>query len=103
MLVIDNGACRCRAGVAGEEKPRIAFQNAVAKAKGDSRLMLGSEIDETRSINQLNIKRPFDRGYLINWNLESGIWTRMLEQAIPDVLPPAAAASVSCLDAMLRP
>jgi hypothetical protein len=86
VFVIDNGACRCRVGLAGDAQPRAVFQNAVAKGKGDSRLMLGSEIDETRYVNQLNIRRPFDRGYLINWGLESGIWSRMLDLSIPEVL-----------------
>ena len=85
IYVIDNGASRCRVGLAGEAQPRYAFQNGVGKGKNETRFLFGSEIDETKSINNLNIKRPFDRGYLINWKLETSIWARMLDQYIPEV------------------
>jgi actin-related protein 6 len=86
-FVIDNGACRCRIGVAGDAMPRATFQNAVAKPKSDARLVVGIEIDEARSINQLNFRRPFDRGYVINWSLQGNIWSRMLDQLMPQVCP----------------
>ena len=91
VIVIDNGACRCRVGLAGEPEPRLACQNAVAKPKGDARLLWGAEIDSTKLVNQLNVKRPFDRGYLINWQLEAGIWMRALESALPEVCAAAVA------------
>jgi actin-related protein 6 len=80
IIVIDNGSCKCRVGLAGEAAPR-----GVAKARGDSRLLLGGDIDEARTINRLNLRRPFDRGFIVNWNLEQGIWSRMLDHYLPDV------------------
>jgi actin-related protein len=68
-------------GVAGEPQPRAAFQNAVAKTKADGRTLIGSEIDDCTSINQLHIKRPLDRGYLVSTKLQAAIWSRMMEVA----------------------
>lgn len=84
-FVIDNGACRCRVGLAGDAQPRATFQNALAKPKADTRLLVGCEIDEARCINQLNLRRPFDRGYVINWSMQGQIWSRMLDHFMPEV------------------
>lgn len=97
VVVVDNGACKCRMGLAGESAPRVVFQNAAAKCKGDNKFAFGSEIDQLRNINQLNVKRAHDRGYLVNWPLEVGIWSRMLEQHMPTVCNPVHAYSVSAV------
>eukprot|EP00892_Ulva_mutabilis_P003506 jgi/Ulvmu1/1527/UM011_0257.1 len=86
-IVIDNGSCNCRVGVGGESAPRAVFQNAVAKIKGDNRVLYGHDIDSSTVINRMNMRRPFDKGYIVNWNLESGIWSRMLESFVHDVQP----------------
>ena len=87
-VVIDNGSCYCRVGVGGEDAPRGVFQNAIAKFKGDTRVLVGREIDESRVINRMLLKRPFDRGYIVNWNLQHSIWSRMLDRYIPEVSSP---------------
>lgn len=85
VVVIDNGSCCCRVGIGGEDAPRGVFQNAIAKFKGDSRVFVGREIDESRVINRMLLRRPFDRGYIVNWGLEQSIWARMLDRFIPEV------------------
>lgn len=90
VIVVDNGACKCRMGIAGESKPRTVFENAAAKAKGDSKLLVGSEIDNAQIVTQLNVRRPLDRGYLVNWDLEQGIWSKMMDQTLAEVKPHSA-------------
>ena len=85
VVVVDNGAFQCRMGVAGEDAPRKCFQNAMAKAKGDRNAILGDMIDTAKVITQLNVRRPFDRGYLVNWDLEIDLWTRGFKHFLPDV------------------
>ena len=95
VVVIDNGSCYCRLGVGGESTPRAVFQNAVAKIKGDNRVLYGYDIDSSSVINRMNMRRPFDKGYIVNWNLESGIWSRMLERFVPDVRLPTNVSYLS--------
>lgn len=88
VVVIDNGSCCCRVGIGGDDAPRGVFQNAIAKFKGDNRVFVGREIDESRVINRMLLRRPFDRGYIVNWGLEQSIWARMLDRFIPEVRSP---------------
>jgi actin-related protein len=87
-VVIDNGGCVCRIGVAGEQQPRAVFQNAVAKTKVDGRTLMGLEIDQCTAINQLHFKRPMDRGFLVGPRLQANIWSQMMEVSAFEVSMP---------------
>lgn len=85
IVVVDNGASYCRVGLAGESEPRRSFQNAAAKSKSEGKALLGDMLDSSRVITQLSLRRPFDRGYLVNWDLEAEIWTRAFKSFMPQV------------------
>lgn len=85
IVVVDNGASYCRVGLAGESEPRRSFQNAAAKSKSEGKALLGDMLDSSRVVTQLSLRRPFDRGYLVNWDLEAEIWTRAFKSFMPQV------------------
>ncbi|KAI8471017.1 MAG: Actin/actin-like protein [Monoraphidium minutum] len=81
VLVIDNGAGNIKLGWAGEEKPRMVFPNCTAKPKGERQVYVGDALLEAKDIMALNMRRPFDRGYMVQWDLEKEIWARAFKSA----------------------
>eukprot|EP00983_Pelagomonas_calceolata_P058021 1145329-Pelagomonas_calceolata.AAC.1 len=58
------------------------FPNCVAKPKGERASYVGDMLLDCKEISQLNLRRPFDRGYLINWDLEREIWSRAFKAVL---------------------
>lgn len=78
-LVVDNGAGRIKYGWSTDCQPVGSMPNALAKIHKTLESVVGDEIDTvTGATSQLRFSRPFDRGYLVNWNVERDIWHRML-------------------------
>ena len=48
--------------------------NCVAKPKGEKRSYMCDEIHNIKDISSLNLRRPIDRGYVVNWDLQKEIW-----------------------------
>uniref|UniRef100_A0A7S0UQK4 Uncharacterized protein n=1 Tax=Polytomella parva TaxID=51329 RepID=A0A7S0UQK4_9CHLO len=78
VLAIDNGGGSLKLGIAGCDAPLRTFPNCLAKPKGERQAAAGDALNALQEISQLSVKRPFDRGYLVNWELERDIWSRCL-------------------------
>lgn len=52
--------------------PFRSFPNAVGKLSGKK--LLGQEIQDVQDVSSLQLKRPVDRGYVVNWDLQKEIW-----------------------------
>jgi len=79
VLVIDNGSGSTKIGVAGQT-PRV-LPNQIVKPKGDRRSYIGDQLNEGKdkdvgcvNTSALNYRRPFDKGYLVNWEVQHEIW-----------------------------
>ncbi|CAM9350285.1 unnamed protein product [Discosporangium mesarthrocarpum] len=87
-IVFDNGAGKLKAGFAGEGSPSHSMPNCTAKQKNQMQLLVGDEtVNAVKDSSQLTFQRPFDRGYLINWETESEVWTRMMGRKFLNVDP----------------
>ncbi|TKR86546.1 hypothetical protein L596_011121 [Steinernema carpocapsae] len=76
-LVIDNGAGTIKAGYARSSAPMIT-PNAVIKAKNErKRVFIGPEIEECKDRTSLFYMSPFQKGYLVNWDIEHQVWDRI--------------------------
>jgi hypothetical protein len=53
---------------------RSVVPNCVAKPKGEKRTYVCDEIHLIKDISSLNLRRPVDRGYVVNWDLQKEIW-----------------------------
>ena len=54
------------------------FPNCSARAVGERQQLLGPALGERASISGLSVRRPVERGYLVNTDLQSDIWSAAL-------------------------
>ena len=65
-----------------ESLRRSCVPNLAAKAKGDKRLHLADEVEALRDLAQLSLRRPVDRGFVVNATLQRDIWERVLKRVL---------------------
>ncbi|XP_072036241.1 actin-related protein 6-like [Amphiura filiformis] len=73
-VILDNGAYHAKIGVSTESGPRLV-PNAIMKAKSERRKQfIGSQIDDCKDLSGLYYILPFQKGYLINWDVQRQVW-----------------------------
>lgn len=78
-LVLDNGAYTIKAGFSSTNGPEPTYddcrviQNCIARS-GDKRLYVAADLDKCDDFGGMSYRRPVEKGYLVNWELEKGIW-----------------------------
>lgn len=74
VLVLDNGAFSEKVGYASQSEPRI-IPNCITKAKSErQRSFIGDQIDDCKDVSGLFYILPFQKGYLVNWDVEKQVW-----------------------------
>ncbi|XP_067950746.1 actin-related protein 6-like [Watersipora subatra] len=74
VLIFDNGAGSAKVEMARSTKPRV-IPNCVTKAKTvRARCFTGDQIDECKDLSGLFYLLPFQKGYLVNWEIEKQVW-----------------------------
>jgi len=73
VVVVDNGAGTVKAESASAEGP-LRFTNAAGKSRGESFTRYG-DFSQVKDITGLALRRPHERGYLCNADLEKEIWS----------------------------
>ena len=77
-LVLDNGACLLKAGLASRKEP-LVMPNAIMKAKSERRRpFIGNQIDECRDASSLFYILGFQKGYLVNWDVQKTVWDHLI-------------------------
>ena len=79
-LVIDNGSGMVKAGIGGEDTPRVVFSSIVGRPKyqsvmagmGNKRCYIGDEAHATAGV--LILKYPIEHGVITNWDDMESIW-----------------------------
>eukprot|EP00602_Paraphysomonas_sp_CaronLab_P003191 CAMPEP_0185039266 /NCGR_PEP_ID=MMETSP1103-20130426/35961_1 /TAXON_ID=36769 /ORGANISM="Paraphysomonas bandaiensis, Strain Caron Lab Isolate" /LENGTH=426 /DNA_ID=CAMNT_0027578085 /DNA_START=17 /DNA_END=1294 /DNA_ORIENTATION=- len=59
----------------------MTMPNCIAKINKTMQVFVGDEIENILNTSQLQFTRPFDRGYLVNWNIERDIWQRIFDSS----------------------
>jgi putative heme iron utilization protein len=62
--------------------PARCVPNLAAKPKGEKRLLLADEVAALRDVAQLALRRPVDRGFVVNTQLQRDIWERVFKQLL---------------------
>lgn len=99
VVVLDNGGGTIKLGFEGESNPRLVFPNCTAKAKGERQVYVGQQLLEARELGSMVVRRPIDRGFLVNLDLQKDIWQKgfnaLAASAAPGGAAGAAAAAAS--------
>ncbi|TMW48030.1 hypothetical protein DOY81_006894 [Sarcophaga bullata] len=73
-VVLDNGAYTAKLGLASQDDPQITL-NCIMKAKAERRrAFIGNQIDECRDASGLFYILCFQKGYLLNWDVQKTVW-----------------------------
>jgi actin-related protein 6 len=75
-LIIDNGGGNVKVGFAQQDEPNV-FPNCTAKMKKSMQFLVAEQIFQCQNSSLLDITRPFDRGYLTNWQSEIEVWSHL--------------------------
>ncbi len=75
-IVLDNGAATIKVGLHTDAGPR-RYPNFACKARGEKFTRYGENLDDVQDITGLSVRRPLDRGYLSNADLQRDIWARI--------------------------
>ncbi len=79
MFILDNGAGHIKAGFLHQDNPSH-IPNTTAKVNKSMQYLVSDQIDSFNNGSMLHYTRPFDRGYLNNWQCEIEIWTRLFSE-----------------------
>ncbi|XP_061395015.1 actin-related protein 6 [Musca vetustissima] len=73
-VVLDNGAYTAKLGLASQDDPQVLL-NCIMKAKAERRrAFIGNQIDECRDASGLFYILCFQKGYLLNWDIQKTVW-----------------------------
>ncbi|KAG6006529.1 Actin- protein 6 [Claviceps maximensis] len=78
-LVVDNGAYTLKTGVVSNGQisaPRIV-PNCIARDRS-RKIYLASELSRCRDFGEIHLRRPVERGFIVNWEAQKEIWDQEL-------------------------
>lgn len=76
-LILDNGADTIKAGFVTAERtddPRV-IPNCIARDR-HRKTYVASELDKCKDFGEISIRRPVEKGFIVNWEAEKEIWDR---------------------------
>ncbi|KAH8822327.1 actin-domain-containing protein [Flagelloscypha sp. PMI_526] len=83
-IVLDNGGYTVKAGVVRNKRPVYptpkVIQNAVIRSQGDNKTYLGHEFENCVDYSALHYRRPFDRGFIVDWDAQKAIWDGLFSE-----------------------
>ncbi|XP_021760767.1 actin-related protein 6-like [Chenopodium quinoa] len=80
VIVLDNGGGTIKIGVGGDRNPTLITPNSTAKSPfslSSSKKLLTSDEILSSDPTSLSLRRPIDRGYLLNPDLQRDIWAHL--------------------------
>ncbi|PIA42406.1 hypothetical protein AQUCO_02000095v1 [Aquilegia coerulea] len=82
VVVLDNGAGYIKAGIGGDRDPKIVVPNCIGKPSSSKKFLLPDQLQSHDDLTSVSIRRPFDRGYLINPDLQKEIWSHLFKSLL---------------------
>ena len=78
--VLDLGGSSCKLGLNSDTEPRI-IPNCVSKAKNERRkVYFGDQLNECKDFSGLFYVLPFQKGYLVNWDVQRQLFDFMFSK-----------------------
>lgn len=81
ILLLDNGAGHIKAAYMTDGNP-LYITNAAASVQKTMQRLVGDEIDMFRNGSVLQFSRPFERGYLVNWQCQIEVWNHLFSDKL---------------------
>ncbi|KAI3775442.1 hypothetical protein L1987_50018 [Smallanthus sonchifolius] len=83
VVVLDNGGGLIKAGFGGERDPTTVVPNCTARPLSSKKFLLADQLlSPSEDLTSAVFRRPFDRGYLINQDLQSTIWSHIFSSLL---------------------
>lgn len=77
VFILDSGAYTVKGGFSNQNEPRV-MPNAIMKAKSERRRpFVGDQVDDCRDNSALFYILPYQKGYLVNWDVQKTVWDYM--------------------------
>ncbi|KDR12327.1 actin-related protein 6 [Zootermopsis nevadensis] len=74
VFILDNGAYTAKVGFSHSDHPRV-IPNCIMKAKSERRRpFVGDQLEDCRDVSGLFYILPFQKGYLVNWDVQKNVW-----------------------------
>ncbi|KAL5697952.1 peptidylprolyl isomerase [Ranunculus cassubicifolius] len=82
VVVLDNGGGYIKAGIGGDRDPSIILPNCTGRPSSSKKYLLPDQLQSQPDLTSVSIRRPIDRGYLINTDLQKEIWSHMFKNLL---------------------
>uniref|UniRef100_A0A0D9UZH5 Actin-related protein 6 n=1 Tax=Leersia perrieri TaxID=77586 RepID=A0A0D9UZH5_9ORYZ len=83
VVVLDNGGGLLKAGFGGDMNPTAVVPNCMAKPPGSKKWLVADQLQaQDVDVTGMALKRPIDRGYLINTEVQREVWERVLRNLL---------------------
>ncbi|KAL3368797.1 hypothetical protein AABB24_009555 [Solanum stoloniferum] len=83
VVVLDNGAGVIKAGIGGERDPTAIVPNSMGRPLSSKKWLMADQLlSPDVDLTSATARRPFDRGYLINPDLQSSIWSHIFSNLL---------------------
>ncbi|KAG8372702.1 hypothetical protein BUALT_Bualt12G0094200 [Buddleja alternifolia] len=77
VVVVDNGGGLIKAGIGGERDPTCVVPNCTARPPSSKKWLVADQLSGEEDLTSATLRRPFDRGHIINPDLQSSIWSHL--------------------------
>ncbi|KAL3532310.1 hypothetical protein ACH5RR_005831 [Cinchona calisaya] len=83
VVVLDNGGGVIKAGIGGERDPTAVVPNCTARPLSSKKWLLADQLlSPSEDLTSATLRRPFDRGYLTNPDLQSSLWSHIFSNLL---------------------
>ncbi|TCD68340.1 Actin- protein 6 [Steccherinum ochraceum] len=73
-----NGASTIKLGVLGIDKSPRIIPNGVFRSRGDKTTYVGKQLYDCNNFASLHHRLPFEKGYLVDWDIQKAVWDSLI-------------------------
>lgn len=79
VVVLDNGAYSVKMGFGGQEAPQKVVQNCAVRPRREKKFFVADQLDQIIDMSACFYRRPLDRGFVSQFDLEEQVWGRLFQ------------------------
>ncbi|VFQ83396.1 unnamed protein product [Cuscuta campestris] len=83
VIVLDNGGGLIKAGIGGERDPAAVVPNCTGRPLASKKWLIADQLlAPDADLTSATVRRPIDRGHIINADLQSSIWSHIFSNLL---------------------